>query len=220
MTRYARLTWGIPIAIGIGAVAGYLVAGRRRCLTWGATSDEAAGELPGDALLPGARLVSTRGISIDAPPSAIWPWLVQMGSGRGGAYTYDWIENLFGLDMHSADTILPEFQDLSVGDVIPLGADGPRMRVEQLERERVLVVKSDDGNWVWAFVLIPDGSTTRLISRNRIHLDHMPAVVRLPYAAIMEPGSLVMERKMLNGIKARAERLADTAEFGVAPNDG
>jgi hypothetical protein len=77
-------------------------------LTWGATAEEAAGPLPGDDLLDPADIVATRAIAIDAPPAAIWPWLVQMGPGRAGAYTYDWIENLFGLNMHSADRIVPE----------------------------------------------------------------------------------------------------------------
>jgi len=75
--------------------------------------------MPGDDLLPDADLSSTRGITIDAPPSAVWPGLVQMGSGRGGAYTYDWIENLFGLGMHSADEILPQFQHLAVITPLP-----------------------------------------------------------------------------------------------------
>jgi hypothetical protein len=77
-------------------------------LTWGATAEEAARSLPGDELLDRADIVATRAIGIEAPPSAIWPWLVQMGPGRAGAYTYDWVENLFGLNMHSADRIHAE----------------------------------------------------------------------------------------------------------------
>ena len=96
----------------------------------GRPAEEAAMKLPGDELLPDARLVTTRAITIEAPPDAIWPWIVQMGSGRGGAYTYDWIENLLGLSMHSADEILPQFQDLKAGDELPIGPDRPVMRVE------------------------------------------------------------------------------------------
>ena len=92
------------LAAGLGA---YPVFFRRQCLTWGARPDEVSGSLPGDEMLPRAGIVATRAITIDAPPAAIWPWLVQMGSGRGGVYTYDWIENLFGLDMHSTRRILP-----------------------------------------------------------------------------------------------------------------
>src|SRR5690349_13402587 len=119
----------ITVWRGIGAAtlvaAAYSPPVRRWCLTYGATAEEAAGVLPGDELLPDPDVVSTRAVTIGAAPQAVWPWLVQMGSGRGGAYTYDWIENLFGLNMHSADEILPQFQDLAAGDVLPLGADGP-----------------------------------------------------------------------------------------------
>ncbi len=179
---------------------------RERVLTWGATPEEAARQLPGDELLDPARIVATRAITIDAPPSAIWPWLVQMGPGRAGAYTYDWIENLFGLDMHSADRIVPEWQDLAVGDVQRPPKGGPGMRVEILEAERVLSSRSEAGDWVWTFALEPSGESTRLLSRNRIAMKGAAAGQRLGML-LMEPGSLVMERKMLLGIKERAERL-------------
>jgi hypothetical protein len=90
--------------------------------------------MPGDELLPEPDMLATRAITVEAPPCAIWPWLVQMGSGGGGAYAYDWIENIFGLDMRSADEILPQFQGLEVGDVLPMGRSGPGMRVEILQR--------------------------------------------------------------------------------------
>jgi hypothetical protein len=139
-----------PVAIGAGLAAGlaplaYLHFLRRWCLTWGARADEVAMKLPGDELVPDAGLVTTRAITIDAPPDAVWPWLVQMGSGRGGAYTYDWIENLFGLNMHSADEILPEFQDLKAGDELPMGSGRPVMRAEVLDPERALAVRIAGG---------------------------------------------------------------------------
>ena len=125
---------------------------RRPILTWGATAEEASSRLPGDELLENADGVSTRAITIDAPASAVWPWLAQMGPApRGGAYTYDWIENLLGLDMHSVDRVLPEFQDPKVGDTIGLGTN--RMRLERVEPGHVLAWRSEDGNWVWTFVL-------------------------------------------------------------------
>ena len=108
--------------------------------------------------------MSTRAVTVDTAPEAIWPWLVQMGPGRGGAYTYDWIENLFGLNMHSADELLPEFQDLQVGDAWRLGRRGPVLRVAALDPQRSLVLRSDDGHWVWAFVLVPTGTGTRAVS--------------------------------------------------------
>ncbi|MEV4346448.1 SRPBCC family protein [Actinoplanes sp. NPDC049596] len=196
------------VAAAAGLTAAAVVAAlsrpaQRRYITWGAAPEEAYGPMPGDDLLPAARIISTRAISIGAPPSAIWPWLVQMGSGRGGAYTYDWIENLFGLDMHSADEILPQFQDLAVGDVLPLGSNGPGMRVEICDRDRVLALRSTDGTWVWTFELRPAGGRTRLISRNRLT---PPESQRFVYDVLMGPGSLVMEHRMLRGIRRRAEQ--------------
>ena len=138
-----------------------------------------------------------------------------MGSGRGGAYTYDWIENLFGLGMHSADTIHPEWQNLAVGDVIPGRASLSNMRIEVLEPERVLVLRSEDGTWVWAFVLEDLGRQTRLSSRNRVAMPDPSFGDRIGMA-VMEPGSLVMERKMLRGIKERAERLVAHPELAVS----
>ncbi len=197
--------------------AAYPLLLRRWCLTWGATPDEVSRRLPGDELLPDADGISTRAISIDAPPSAIWPWLLQMGPGRGGAYTYDWIENLFCLGMHSADRILPEFQDLKVGDTLVVGRD--EMRVERLDPQRVMVWRSGNGRWVWIFALDREDGTTRLVSRNRFSTSGASLGTRLATAA-MEPGSLVMERKMLLGLKQRAERLAREREGAPAANGG
>lgn len=183
---------------------------RSWCLSWGASEHEVASALPGDELMAHPDVVSTRAISVSAPPNSIWPWLVQLGPGRGDVYTYDWIENLLGLNIHSADQILPEFQGLAAGDAQTLGNKGPVMRVAIKESNQCLVLRSDDGNWVWAFVLMPDGDLTRLISRNRIATPDASRLSRLLTTYVMEPGSLIMERKMLIGIKQRAEFLHET----------
>ncbi|MHB8233164.1 MAG: SRPBCC family protein [Solirubrobacteraceae bacterium] len=190
----------------------YGALARRRVLTWGASAREAASSLPGDELLGDADGSSTRAINIAAPASYVWPWLAQLGPApRGGAYTYDWIENLLGLNMHSTDRVLDEFQHPQVGDSIGLGAN--QMTLQLVEPERVLAWRSQDGNWVWTFVLREQGDSTRLISRNRFRLPTLAARLgMLP----MEPASLVMERKMLLGIKQRAERLATLREPAVA----
>jgi len=206
MRKGTSLATGTAMAAGLGSLA-YPLFFRRWCLTWGAWQDEVSRKLPGDELLTEPDIVSTRVVWVDAPVSSIWPWLVQMGPGRGGAYTYDWIENLFGLGMHSADTILPQYQDLQVGDAQRLGKRGPLLRVAVLEPERSLVLRSDDGNWVWAFSLAPAAAGTRLISRNRIATPGALPPVRLFNMLVMEPGSLIMERRMLLGIKQRAEDL-------------
>jgi hypothetical protein len=194
----------LRLAVALAGLAAlYAAALRRPVMTWGATDEEAAARLPGDELLEEADGVSTRATWVDAPPSAVWPWLAQMGPApRGGAYTYDWIENLLGLDMHSADEVLPEYQDPQPGDAIGLGAN--RMLVERVEPERVLAWRSTDGNWVWTFVLRDEGGRTRLVSRNRFRLRTLGARIGM---LLMEPGSLVMERRMLRGISQRAERL-------------
>ena len=178
---------------------------REPILTWGATSEEAAATLPGDELLPDPDGASTRAITIDAPPDCVWPWIAQMGpEPRGGVYTYDWIENLLGLNIHTKDEILEEFQHPKIGDTIGLGAN--RMIIELVDAPRSLAWRSADGNWLWSFNCVATaGGGTRLISRNRFHLNRLiDRIGILP----MEPGSLVMERKMLLGIKERAERLA------------
>jgi hypothetical protein len=198
---------GVGIIVAVGVYVSTYPHWRRWCLSWGSRAEEVDGRLPGDDLLVDTDVVTTRAVSIDAPPEAVWPWLAQMGSGRGGLYTYDWIENLLGLHMHSVDVILSQFQDIKVGDGQTLGKSGPTLRVAICEKSQALVFRSDDGNWVWAFLLQPEGTGTRLMSRNRIAIPGASRRMRWFYRYVMEPGSLIMERKMLMGIKHRAERL-------------
>ena len=159
--------------------------------------------------------MSTRAITINAPVAAVWPWLAQMGpSPRGGAYTYDWIENLLRLNMHSVDHVIPEFQHPAVGDEMPVGAS--QMRLERVEPEHVLAWRSEDGNWVWTFLIERRGGGSRLISRNRYRLPTLGArIAMFP----MELASLLMEAKMLRGIKARAERLATGPPTALTASD-
>jgi len=217
--------WAVRLLV-LGAMAGaavgaYLGVGRKECLTWGATPEDVDRTMPGDDLMTSPDLLSTRAISIDAPPSCIWPWLMQMGSGKGGVYTYDWIENLFGLHMHSVDEVLPQFQNRKVGDVEQLGHTGPRLRVEILHVERAMVLHSEDGNWVWAFCLYPvTPGRTQLVSRNRIATPTAGRFQRAFGVLVMEPGSLIMERKMLLGIKRRAEHLATEQAASSSGHNG
>jgi hypothetical protein len=214
MTLNSRRRGPTVALASLGALSVLYRLLRGPILTWGATREEVAARMLGDELLEDAHGVTTRAITIDAPAATVWPWLAQMGpSPRGGAYTYDWIENLLGLDMHSTDRVLTEFQHPEVGDTIGLGPN--RMRLERVEPPHLLAWRSEDGNWVWTFALEEQAGTTRLISRNRFRLPTLVARIgMLP----MEPGSLVMERKMLRGIKERAERLAPgTSDPGSAP---
>jgi hypothetical protein len=207
-TRGRAKRVGALVLLPSAAVAAYLRFLRPRHMTWGSTDAEAHGEVAGDELMPAAGIVSTRVVEIDAPPSAVWPWLVQMGPGRGGAYTYDWIERRLGIDIRNVDRIVPELQGLEVGNEIQM--PGYKMRVERLDRERAMVVRSSNHAWLWAFELRATDGHTRLISRNSFDTSKLRLQDWLAYP-IIEPGSWVMERKMLLTIKQRAETLARTA---------
>ena len=137
---------------------------------WGTTPDERMRTMAGDALLPNSTHSATHAVTIDAPPDDIWPWLVQMGYRRGGLYSYDWLDRVFGfLDRSSANEVLPAFQQLAVGDKIRLG---PReeLTVAALDEKRALALSySAHGfEWVWQFGLYPmDEHRTRLVTRGQ-----------------------------------------------------
>ncbi|HET9897575.1 MAG TPA: hypothetical protein VFQ44_21795 [Streptosporangiaceae bacterium] len=205
---------GITTGLAVGVLAAsYHLAWQHRIATWGATDGEAAAHLPGDELCPDPDFITTRAIAISAPPNLVWPWLVQMGSGRAGRYSYDWIENLFGLDMHSADVLLPQFQDLSPGDKFPCGRRDSVVRVEALDPEKRLTFGVFDGRWISSFALFPQRDSTRLICRHRVALPQSSAISRLLLTLLMEPISLLFDHRMLLGIKERAERLARGRDF-------
>jgi hypothetical protein len=193
------------LLLGGAIVLGYLRFMRPRVLNWGARPGEVKAGLPGDSILPAVSLQTTRATGIDAPPERIWPWLVQMGPRpRAGVYTYDWIERLLGIDIENSNRILPEFQHLEPGEFFALSSKGNGLRVKEVLPERALVLQWEPGLWTWAFVIEPDGpGRCRLISRNRM-AGSGPAF--WAGMAFMEPASLIMERKMLLGIKERAER--------------
>ena len=135
------------------ACAGGRVVGRLR-LPVGHAALECA------PLIEGSRRDPTRAITINAPAAAIWPWIAQMGPApRGGAYTYDWIENLLRLDMHSVDRVLPEYQHPKVGDTLGYGEE-PHA-TERVDPQQVLATRSQDGNWVWSFILREQDGNTR-----------------------------------------------------------
>ncbi|HKJ60014.1 MAG TPA: hypothetical protein VKA37_12350 [Halobacteriales archaeon] len=209
--------------------AGYWLVVRPWHRRWGATDEEARRPLPGDGLLPTATDQVTHAITIDAPASDVWPWLVQLGQGRGGFYSYDWLENLVGADIHNADRILPEHQRLAVGDTVrlaptdyPLRTPDSALAVAHVDPERALVARSpaEPPNFTWAFVLDeqPD-ETTRFIVRMRSG-PRGGLLATVTQLLGWEPAHFVMERQMLRGVKARAEatrverRMAATGEPG------
>jgi hypothetical protein len=202
---------------GLAAVV-YGARVRPRVLNWGATQEEMWRSMPGDDIVPDASLQTTRVVTVAAGAEHIWPWLVQMGPRpRAGAYTYDWIERLLGIDIETSDRILPEYQQIEPGKAIALNEKGQGMMVREVEPERFLVLQwvPQQSTWTFGLYAQPDG-TTRLVSRNR--LPGRGLVFWAGMIAFMEPGSLVMERKMLLGLKERAERLKENP--GVSTDTG
>ncbi|MGI9659570.1 MAG: hypothetical protein ACR2OD_11725 [Gaiellaceae bacterium] len=192
----------------LGVVAAvYRFAAHARLGRWGATPEEWSETLQGDEVVRDANHRSTRAVAIDATPAEIWPWLVQIGQGRGGAYTYERLQNLFRLDFHNADQILPEYQNLKIGDTIPLDPSGKGPKVRELVAEEHMLLEDHKPPWTWLFALHPDEpGRTRLVVRNRVSTKRSSLPVRALYR-LLGPPVFLMERKMLLGIKERAERL-------------
>jgi hypothetical protein len=214
--RVTRLPRGRLLTAG-SLVAAVGVAGlvRTWSLRWGADKTEIGMSLLGDDLLPAADLIATRAITIDADLAAVWPWLAQLGQGRGGFYSYDRLENLLGCDIHSADRVIAEFQQIQVGDEVSLHpqialtvAHAQSMRGLVLRGAVPLAGSPAPYDFTWAFVLFGGpGEPTRLVVRERY------AYLR-PWAALLvepvEMISFIMSRRMLRGIAERAAELQVT----------
>jgi len=237
----------VGAAVGSAAVAGMVVGSRARTWwrTWGVDPAEQAAALPGDDLVADADAVDTRGITIDAPPEAVWPWLVQMGYGRAGWYSWD------RMDMRgsSAEQILPELQQLAVGDTVPTDPSGGFV-VRELEPHRALVLYVDavttaerlaapdgDGSLPaglaasgrfldaatapdfaasWAFSLQAlDGGRTRLVERVRARLGTPAGTPAVP-GKLLGFGVFVMTQKQMTGVRDRAERGSGPASMAYA----
>jgi hypothetical protein len=187
--------------------------------TWGATEAEIGASLPGDDIVADATLRTTKAITINAPPEAIYPWLLQIGVDRGGMYSYDWLENIFGLDVHTAERIVPAWQEVQTGDFWRFTPEdyalnpGPGLYVQELlENEAVLLCFGLEGqqeeNCIdsWQFVLVPqeNGSTRLLLRSNMAIKPQLP--IKLTYTI-----QFIMERKMLLTLRDRAQRLTNGA---------
>jgi hypothetical protein len=206
-------------AAALAAAAGGYAVLYRLGQTWGATGHEQRQALAGDELLPNATALTTHAITIEAATSEVWPWLVQMGWGRAGWYTYRWVDRLlFPANRPSANRILPEHQQLAVGDHVP---DGPPeadcwFTVKQLEPERLLVLRSTrhlpaswrqrglSMDWIWSWQLDePVPGHTRIIQRNRMRLE--PAWFQRAFLATIIPADFIMARSHLRGLQHRVE---------------
>ena len=191
---------------------------RRWHLHWGATSTERAASMAGDDLLGRAPYRSTRAIEINAAPDAVWPWLVQVGCLRAGWYSNDLLDNLA---RPSATTIIPELQHLAVGQWVPMAPSPPTdrtaLKVHSYAVNEWLLWTKPDSTWSWQLTSTPSGGT-RLVTRIRATYDwHHPATA-LFGVVLMELGDFAMLRRMLWGIKARAEALGPVraAPYGQA----
>jgi hypothetical protein len=196
-----------PLALALAVL--YWVPIRRWFGCWGATAADLTRTMAGDAAVVNPTYSATLAVTIGAGPEHIWPWLVQLGYQRGGLYSYDWLDRLFGyLDRPSAMAILPQFQQLAVGDEIPIGRAGG-FPVTAIEPYRALVLSgtADGFAWVWQFGLYPlDETQTRLVSRNRVRVPS--SIGSWLFMRVIEPAAFLMTRRMLLGLKRRAETLA------------
>lgn len=220
-TVRARLSNAVAVVLGVGLV-------RRWQLRWGATGAEVATDMPGDELLSRADRSTTRAVTILAPPHEVWPWLAQMGQGRGGLYSYDFLENLIGCDIHSADHVVEEWQHPTVGDPFRLHPD-IALEVVVVDPGHALVVRggvpmgdtAPPYDFTWAFVLSEtvDGNTRLVIRERYAFTKRWASLIVEPVLAV----SFVMTRKMLHGIRARAERTTShvppTAPFASSAHD-
>jgi hypothetical protein len=198
------------VQVAASVVVAWVFFGRAKLLGWGASDEEIAGALPGDDLIADPDISATRAITVRRSPGLVWPWIAQLGQGRGGFYSYDFLENLVGCDIHSADSIAPEWQQVQVGDEVRL-APKAALEVALVEPGRALVLRGSvplgstpPFDFTWAFVLCEgQDDTTRLLARERY------SYKRWWTRLVVEPTeviSFVMSRKMLLGIRARAER--------------
>jgi hypothetical protein len=208
--RGTKAALALAAALALVAVA-WLSVVRPWSLRWGTVGTEATGAMAGDELIAAPRHVSTRAIAVHARADEVWPWLAQMGKGRGGLYSIDWLDRLFGvLDAPSAEQVLPQWQDLKAGDVIPIGGSAG-WPVHSAVRNRALVLRIEAGGILvtqsWALVPSDDAETTRLVVRIRAAAP--PGWRTSATVAALEPQEFVMMRAQLRGIRRRAEGLAN-----------
>lgn len=211
MRRDKRLRFAsVLAAAGTGGLAAYSLILRPWHLRWGATQEEITRPMPGDELVQRPFYVSNRAITIRARPEAIWPWLVRLGMGPEGFYSYEWMERLAGLRISTVEHLLPEFQTLEPGEMIPTGR-GLHLPVRAVEPYGSLVVGSSpeappgQSRVSWSLGLYPRDGSTRLVSRVRTSYFWRPGDPVVAF--FLGPLHFLMERKMLLGIRQRAEAL-------------
>ena len=199
------------LAAALTLAVGYWFPVRRWMSRWGTSAEELARVMPGDGLIANPTHSAMQSVTVNASPADIWPWLVQIGSARGGLYSYDWLDRLFGfLDRPSATRILPEFQQLTVGDKIFFGREELTVAVLEPLRALALSYQARGMEWVWQFGLYPlDSEHTRLVSRSKERMAN--TAIGWLGTRIAEPTAFVMTVRMLLNLKERAEALRASA---------
>jgi hypothetical protein len=171
---------------------------------WGATDEEVRSKMPGDEVITDVAYLATRAITIDASPRAVWPWLVQVGCLKAGFYANDLLDNL---GHPSSREILPDFQNIELGQWVPMSptpTDTTAFKVAGFEPNRWLLWQQPLSTWSWTLTELPDGRT-RLVTRLRIHLDWTHKAISVFSVVLNEFGDFPMMRRMLLGIRQRAE---------------
>jgi hypothetical protein len=184
-------------------------------LRWGATDHEVRGTMPGDDIVPRASFHATRAITIEAPPELVWPWIAQMGYRRAGFYTYALLDNA-GFD--SADHVMAEYQPPRIGDWMPMAKkvnQTTAFKVKAFTIDQWLLWEKPDSTWAWKLVPL-DGGRTRLLSRLKQRYAWQEPGSAILTLILLEFGDFPMMRRVMNGIKARAERLNAQRSTGTA----
>jgi hypothetical protein len=209
------------LGLAAAGVAAYALALRPRLLRWGATDEEIAAPYPGAELIPGGRRSATMAVTIEAPPSAVWPWLAQMGCDRAGWYSWDRLDNA---GVPSAQRIHPEWQDVAVGDRwISTQSGATWFEVAAVEPERFLALRAPIdlhggrlfdvsrarppaySDSIWAFLLaqLPGGRTRLIVSGYAADRPHL--LLALVSFVLTEPAHWIMQMRQFTNLKRRAE---------------
>jgi hypothetical protein len=185
-------------------------------MRWGATDEEVHGPMPGDATVPSAAFNATRAITIAAPPENVWPWIVQLGYRRAGWYTYDLLDNA---GYRSADCVLEEFQEPKIGDWVPMASkvnETTAFKVRAFETNQWLLWEKPDSTWAWKLVPVAETST-RLVTRLKAMYRWEAPASALITLVLMEFGDFAMTRRLLRGIKSRAEGMTSPLVVAQPP---
>jgi hypothetical protein len=210
--------FGVIVAVVVIVGLAFFVVYRPWQLTWGASPQEVSRSMVGDEVTPRPTFNATRAVTVDAPPEDIWPWIVQIGFGRAGWYSYDVLDNL---GRHSAERIVPELQHIEAGDLIPMGpGEETGMWVKGFEPDRSVVWEDKNHltTWAWALDPMPDGRT-RLVTRVRSRSSWRTPMT-VVWLLMVEVADFPMMRKCLLGIERRAEALASAGRPAHAEERG